>query len=80
MHYWADLQSVHGFHCYDNIAPNTKCQLVLVGLLAVCLVVTAYSCGAIPTINPRLHSTVIKSVISKYMQHGREMSRGFVRK
>jgi len=20
VHYWADLQSVHGFHCYDNIA------------------------------------------------------------
>ena len=19
VHYWADLQSVHGFHCYDNI-------------------------------------------------------------
>ena len=36
VHYWADLQSVHGFHCYDNIAPNAKCQWVLV--LAVCLV------------------------------------------
>ena len=20
VHYWADLQSVHGFRCYDNIA------------------------------------------------------------
>jgi len=30
VHYWADLQSVHGFHCYDNIAPNAKCQQVLV--------------------------------------------------
>ena len=36
VHYWADLQSVHGFRCYDNIAPNVKCQRVLV--LAVCLV------------------------------------------
>ena len=27
VHYLADLQLVHGFHCYDNIAPNTKCQL-----------------------------------------------------
>ena len=36
MHYWADLQSVHGFRCYDNIAPNAKCQRVLV--LALCLV------------------------------------------
>ena len=36
VHYWADLQWVHGFRCYDNIAPNAKCQRVLV--LAVCLV------------------------------------------
>jgi len=36
VNYWADLQSVHGFGCYDNIAPNAKCQRVLV--LALCLV------------------------------------------
>ena len=39
-HYCAllgDLQLVHGFSCYDNIAPNAKCQQVLV--LALCLVV-----------------------------------------
>ena len=35
VHYWADLQSVHGFGCYDNIAQNAKCQRVLV--LAQCL-------------------------------------------
>jgi len=23
---WVDLQSVHRFRCYDNIAPNAKCQ------------------------------------------------------
>jgi len=43
VHYWADLQLVHGFHCYDNKAPNTKCQRVLV--LALCLIVR---CGAEP--------------------------------
>ena len=37
MHYSADLQSVHGFRCYDDRAPNAKCQRVLV--LAECLVV-----------------------------------------
>jgi len=37
VHCWADLQSVHGFRCYDNIAPNANCQRVLV--LALCLVV-----------------------------------------
>ena len=36
VHYWADLQSVQRFHCYDNIAQNAKCQRVLV--LALCLV------------------------------------------
>jgi len=41
VHCWADLQSVHGFRCYDSIAPNTKCQRVLV--LALCLVVTVYA-------------------------------------
>ena len=46
LHCWADLQSLHGFHCYDNIhvhvckliaftlqmriALNAKCQRVLV--------------------------------------------------
>jgi len=30
VHCWADLQSVYGFRCYDNIAPNAKCQQVLV--------------------------------------------------
>ena len=29
VHYWEDLQLVHGFRCYDNIAPNAKCQRVL---------------------------------------------------
>jgi len=36
VHYRADLQSVHGFRCYDNIALNAKCQRVLV--LTLCLV------------------------------------------
>ena len=35
VYYWVDFQSVHGFRCYDNIAPNAKCQRVLV--LALCL-------------------------------------------
>ena len=32
--------SVHGFRCYDNIAPNAKCQRVL--LLSVCLVIMSF--------------------------------------
>jgi len=34
VHYWADLQSVDRFRCYDIVAPNAKCQQVLV--LALC--------------------------------------------
>jgi len=30
VHCWADMQSVHGLRCYDSIAPNAKCQRVLV--------------------------------------------------
>ena len=41
LQYWVDLQSVHGFCCYGNIAPNAECQLVLV--FAVCLVNTGAS-------------------------------------
>ena len=33
VHYWADLQSVHGFRCYDNIAMNSKCEQVLICLV-----------------------------------------------
>jgi len=46
VHYWADLQSVHGFRCYDNIAPNTKCQRVLVlALWLLCWVVHKSNSG-----------------------------------
>ena len=36
VHHWADLQCVSRFRWYDNMAPNAKCQQVLV--LALCLV------------------------------------------
>jgi len=60
VHYWADLQSVHEFRCYDNTAPNAKCQRVLV--LALCLVLNAptlsikkvrwrYSAGAVGNVS-----------------------------
>ena len=31
VHYWADLQSVHWYCYYNNMAPNAKCQQVLAG-------------------------------------------------
>jgi len=36
VHYWADLQLMHRFHCCNNVAPNMECHRVLV--LALCLV------------------------------------------
>jgi len=36
VHYWLDLQSVHRFRYHDNIAPNVKCERMLV--FTVCLV------------------------------------------
>ena len=47
VHYWADLQSVRGFRCYDNIAPNAKCQQVLVFALCLVDVVKANVKGAV---------------------------------
>ena len=35
--YWVDLQSVHGFHCYDNMAQTQNVSECSV--LALCLVV-----------------------------------------
>jgi len=39
VHYWADLQSVHGLHCYGNITRNVS-EYILV--LALCLVCRCY--------------------------------------
>ena len=46
VHYWADFQSVYGFRC-----PNAKCQRVLVGLLAQCLVITVFSLAEMKQMN-----------------------------
>ena len=50
VHSWADLQLVHGFRCYDNIAPKAKCQPVLV--LAVCLVLMLNSVQIVKPFQP----------------------------
>ena len=39
MHYREDLQSMHGFRCYDSIAPNAECHRVFV--LVQCMVVNS---------------------------------------
>jgi len=41
VHHYVDLRSVHGFRCYDNIAPNAECQQVLVLALYVVSIVNA---------------------------------------
>jgi len=37
VHYWADLQSVHGFRCNDSIAANAKCWPVIVLAVEYCI-------------------------------------------
>ena len=58
MHYWADLQSVHGFRCYDNIH---VCKLV-----ALCTA-NAYSAErkilASACTRSVVHVVIVKSVI-----------------
>jgi len=36
VHYWADLQSVHGLHCYSNITRNVSEYMFV---LALCVVI-----------------------------------------
>jgi len=54
VHYWVDLQSVHRFRCYDDIAPNANCQWVLV--LVLCLVFTVRR-------NARIASAVLATAV-----------------
>jgi len=53
VHCWARLQSLRGFRCYVNIAPNAKCQRVLVIALTL-LVLTFQRFNA--CITQRLHA------------------------
>ena len=41
VHYWADLQSVHGLRCYGNITRTQNVSEYML-VLALCLVVTCY--------------------------------------
>jgi len=60
--YWADSQSVHGFRCYDNIAPNAKRQRVLV--LAVWLVslVVSFHCFLLFIISLFVRCNLLKNL------------------
>jgi len=67
VHNWADLQSVHGFRCYDNIYANAKCQRVLV--LALYLVVFVSL-----LLSPRADN----GSVSQWVMMGRQMWTGHV--
>jgi len=72
VHYWADLQSVHGFRCYDNIARTRNVSECSV--LALCLVyysarnarnariASAVLATAIPSVCPSVCLSVCPSV------------------
>ena len=61
VHYWVDLQLMHGFCCYNNIAPNAKCQWVLVVALCLVLVCIILSCSR--------YISVISSYFKQYSQY-----------
>jgi len=76
---WADLQSVHGFHCCDNIAPNAKCQRVLLCLSfafllrywckvlwSACLCVVSVCLSSV-CVSTSLNSTRAKSAVHGYL-------------
>jgi len=66
VHYWADLQSVHGCCCYDNIAPYAKCQRVSV--LALCLV--AIITGSLVAIRLLLPAKFAQRICRPYITLG----------
>jgi len=65
VHYWADLQSVHGFRCYDNIAPNAKCQRLLVLSLCLCFVIKfCYSCDTVLVVEQQCTVLYVRRLLS----------------
>jgi len=45
--YWADLQSVQGFCCYDNIAQIVVSSYVLVVITAVVMLMMSPACTGV---------------------------------
>jgi len=44
VHYWADLHSVHGFHCYNNIAQTRNVSECLYSLYAWLKSINIWQC------------------------------------
>ena len=65
VYYWADLQSVHGFCCYDNITPNAKRQRVLVLALGP---MPGYISAQTPLLRNRRHIRIVKKIHLKHLR------------
>jgi len=66
VHYWADLQSVHGFRSYDNTAPNAKRQRVLVFALYLVAYIGECSCicpSQVAVLSKRLNISSSKQLL-----------------
>jgi len=63
VHYWADLQSVHGLRCYGNIMPTRNVSEYVV-VLALCLVVDSVAQQAVQQ-NPHNESSINRKLYSK---------------
>jgi len=64
VHYWADLQSEHGFRCYDNIVPDAKRQRALVLALCLFTVAALHCCKAHSEINRKMENLTPCKVVT----------------
>jgi len=68
VHCCADLQSMHGFRCYDTITPNAKCHRVLVLALAlVDMVFVAFNSFAVVSNFDIAQAAITCHVVGCYM-------------
>ena len=65
VHNWADLQSVHGLCCYDNITPHAKCQRVLVLALGP---MPGYISAQTLLLRNRRHVRIVKKIHLKQLR------------
>jgi len=56
VHYWADLQLVHGFRCYDNTTRTRNVSECLY-LLYACSIIVLLNYGEIKVSNSTVHDT-----------------------
>ena len=65
MQYWADLQSVHGFRCYDNIAPRVGAYWQSVHMTGIDSIAANAKCQ-------RVHACSLVLALYAWLSHSAE--------